>query len=818
MRLLRASFWQLVLLWGVLVLVSAAVTGSVLAASWTGPNKVPGSDESYYVDVEIDSFNRVHVVWIEAFDKDRVYYMRGTLQGSFVTWDSSSPQVIYGSSQVRDTSARVVVGSDGTVYITVLPTSNELYLYYNSQGGQTGAWVSEFTGVRGCRFDPAIAVDKNGGVHVICSTDVDGSYVKYAYRRSAQNWTNEVPVSHSTYLCVGGNLVVDDDGNVHVAFEIQESSDDKPYERYFYYSRGTSTGFGEVNMSRDYFGNRKGDNTAIAIDRTVYPNVIYAGYIHGSLDDRHFRWQLTINPDHRALNWTWPTEIEVSSHYWSRTSLAAYGGKVHIISRQRRQSDGEIKDDRIYYHFYQSGNNPGATAQEIGNNERCTDPRGATNGAATVAVWIKGYTDNVWYNILPGDGVVPTPEPTTPSVPTDTPVPTDTSVPPTPTPTETSVPPTDTPTPINPEGWIEVDNGEEVVGQGESVSVKLHLTRGQADQYKIWDNFQGSENDAFVSMPLLADTGTHTVNRAFTRTDAGETCYQNQVYGYLYNSSNGGLSDRLASVPFWVDPDVAAEVGVVNPGPGDPLYTGTPFYNLSVEATTASGSDGGECSGIQKVSVGYEEPTQQAMVETEVDLNATNLMPIAPVAGTHEITVKVTDGAGHTKEYPRSITLVLDEAQLTVTNEGTVSVEDSETGQVIPDNGTTNHQHVNLRFSNVQGSNEQPWGICGVNSTSDLDITTWADVVGNEYAFVCKEATVSPNGSGYNLLVEEWDLKERLNGETTAASGGDTPVYLYTFISGLVGWDDGGEPGPQEAQVIQLMLDQPTVYLPLVVR
>jgi hypothetical protein len=814
MRLLRASL-KLVLLWGVLALVSAAVVSNVLAATWTGPNKVPGSDEGYYVDVAIDQFNRIHVVWIEAFDKDRVYYIRGTLQGSFVSWDSPTAQVIYGSSQVRDSSARVEVGSDGTVYVSVLPSSNDLHLYYNTQGGQPGAWISEFTGMRSCRFDPAIAIDSGGGIHMTCSTDVDGSYVKYTYRQAPQNWTVEVPVSHSTYLSVGSDLGVDSDGMVHVVFEVQEDSDDKPYQRYFYYSRGNATGFGEVNMSRDYFGDRRGDMPAIAIDRTVYPNVIYAGYIHGSLDSRHFKWQLTMNPDHRALNWSWPIEVEVSSHYWNRTGLAAQSGKVHIVSRQRRQSGGEIKDDRIYYHFYQSGINPEATALEISNNERSTDPRVSTSAAATVAVWIKGFTDNVWYNVLPGDGVVPTPQPTTPVEPTDTPIPpTDTPVPP----TETPVPPTATPTPIKPSGWVEVNNGEEIVRQGESVSVKLHLTQGQADQYHLWDRFQGSENDPFESMPLLTDMGTHTVNRAFTRTDAGETCYQNQVRAYLRNSADGGLSDLLSSVPFLVDPDVAAEVEVVNPGPGDPLYTGTPFYTLNVEGSAASGSDGGECSGLEKVSVGYQEPAQQAMVMSEVDLSASNPMPLSPVAGPHDITVTVTDRAGHTKTYERSITLVLDEPQLMVTNAGVMSVEDVQTSQVIPDNGTTGRQHVTLKFSGVQGSNEQPWGICGVNSTTDLHITTWADVVGNEHHFVCKKATVTPQGGDTYDLTVEWDLKEGLNDQASASSNGDMPVYLYTFVSGLVGWDDGGGSGPQEAQVVQLTLDPPTVYLPVIMR
>jgi hypothetical protein len=753
-----AQHWQYALLLAIVMLISAVTVKSVLAAAWTTARALPGSTQDVLPHTFIDDTGMIHVLFLDfSGGENPLLYARGQLDatGTTVAWESIQRIGVISKKDF----VPLVVDPAGTVHALLIGTDNTLYYLTNPLRGQAGAWTA--MKLTTCNWSPDIAMDNAGYIYATCTYNHgDGTEALFLYRTPEGAWGGPINASGAPQKLIRNNKIAVAGGFVHIFYDWR-NADTGPLVSI--YSRGGIGGFSTYNFPAS-FGKGSGAGTIVAADYSS--GMLYAGFVNGDVDAYYFSF--SASGDGGAF-WTPTTDLNKGYRWWYGTkSMHVYNNIASFVSEQSRWNGDGVSEIYIYYEDF----NPTAGFSGLLqlSTIKSTQPTVGSSGWGKVATWILGYTEGVYYSTSPGDGPAPptsTPVPTTPPQPTDTPI------------------ATITPTPDKPAAFLQVGDGD--MGKpvkGANTSVLITMSRGSADQYKIW-NDGSTEPSAYqpLSPPLEVPPGNSIKTLEWSLGNVGTNdgkaaCVERTVRGKISNSAAGTESDEMVAVAR-VDPGVDANVVARNPAEGDPGYTGTPAFVLDVLAND------GECSGIKRIRVGQYAPGQSAASRPENDLiEVTTDGPIPLLSqnpGTHQIEVVVDDTLGWSFTYETQITLDTASPSIQATNGGGMAIQDRQTDQDIAETGST---LVDLNFTSIQVTEETYqnngknfWGVCVANSLEALPIATAATL---DNCTTVEVEQAQGQNDVYNFRVEGWELLRGLSTNPAPAAG--STVYVYACI------------------------------------
>jgi hypothetical protein len=206
---------------------------------WTPTRRLtwnPGN--SGWPAIAVDSSDNLHVVWNDDMPGNaEIYYKKSTDGGAAWTLQKR----LTWTSDYSESAAIAVDSSDNlhVVWSDYTPGNCEIFYKSSSDVGVTWIPSKRLTWTSGSSWDPNIAVDTSGNLHVVWGDDTPGNYAVY-YKKSTDGggtWTPAKRLSLTSGNSAGPAIAVDSSDNLHVVWQ-----DDTPGNYEIYYRKSTDGG------------------------------------------------------------------------------------------------------------------------------------------------------------------------------------------------------------------------------------------------------------------------------------------------------------------------------------------------------------------------------------------------------------------------------------------------------------------------------------------------------------------------------------------------------------------------------------------------
>ena len=166
-------------------------------ASWWAPVAISSTagNADHNADLAVDGSNYVHVVYDN--NSTRIYYFKFIVTGDpaspTLTTNIAPKTIDTGSPGNNNQLPQIVIGADGTIHIVYNYRSRQTWYTKSADGGAT--WYNGLSVSVGASADrnAALAVDNNGGVHVV----IDNNSANIYYRQFTVTGTPGAPVLNS---------------------------------------------------------------------------------------------------------------------------------------------------------------------------------------------------------------------------------------------------------------------------------------------------------------------------------------------------------------------------------------------------------------------------------------------------------------------------------------------------------------------------------------------------------------------------------------------------------------------------------------------
>jgi predicted neuraminidase len=207
--------------------------------NWTTSQRLTWTaNNSSYPAIAVDPSDNLHIVWYDStVGNEEIYYKRSTDGGMHWTASERLTWTSYSSSYPA-----MAVDSSGKLYVVwhdLTPGNEEIYFKKSTDGGATWTPSQRLTWTSGTSYVPKIAVDPSGNVHVVWFDDTPGKYEIY-HKRSTDGggtWTTIQRLTWTLGESWDPAMAIDSSGNLHVLWH-----DDTPGNEEIYYKKSTDGG------------------------------------------------------------------------------------------------------------------------------------------------------------------------------------------------------------------------------------------------------------------------------------------------------------------------------------------------------------------------------------------------------------------------------------------------------------------------------------------------------------------------------------------------------------------------------------------------
>ena len=196
-------------------------------AVWSGLTRLTWNmDASYYASIAADSSGGVYVVWTDNISGGpNICFKRSTNGGaawsgitrlSWTTGLSYNPQVAADSS-----------GSVHVVWYDNVTGNGEIYYKRSTDGGNSWSGLTRLTWNAGWSSNPSIAAGTSGKVHIVWWDESPGNYEIF-YKNSSDNgssWSGIKRLTWNAWMSDFPSIAADLGGNVHIVWEDNPSGD-----------------------------------------------------------------------------------------------------------------------------------------------------------------------------------------------------------------------------------------------------------------------------------------------------------------------------------------------------------------------------------------------------------------------------------------------------------------------------------------------------------------------------------------------------------------------------------------------------------------
>jgi len=245
-------------------------------------------EDSRYPHIAIDITGNINVVWQDSLPGFHdIYFTRSTDGGR--NWSEYRNISDFPGDFRRPA---VAIDGDGGIHVVFYDNTDnyrDLYFLRSGDGGVTWAQPKNISNNPGGNYDPAIAIDSSGNICVAWTDDTPGRRDIY-FSRSTDSGVTWIPVKNITNSPVPSNspdIAVDTSGNINLIWVNEINSN-----HVIYFSRSTDSGAtwspaGNISPPSHYC-----EYPAITVDSTANTGNIYAvwqGAAGNSLPDIFFR-------------------------------------------------------------------------------------------------------------------------------------------------------------------------------------------------------------------------------------------------------------------------------------------------------------------------------------------------------------------------------------------------------------------------------------------------------------------------------------------------------------------------------------------------
>ena len=353
---------------------------NITSLTWS-PIEIISSESAYdslYPSIAIDSMDNVHVVWEDLSD----YAGAGLYYDIFYKcWNSSTlgwttTEVVSTESDLQSHKPSIGVDIADNIHIAwwesgeniIIGNPNNINYKYKEYVSQTWTSVIDLTTGLADSFDPSLAVDSLGNVHIVwwdwtaygsSGSDYDIFYIQWEAATSSWH-TIEVVSTESNSHSYFPSLAIDDIDNIHVVWEDFSDYKNSGADRDIFYKRldtlDNSWTVTEV-VSRD--SNLDSYEPSIDIDSSGNIHVVWRDVTNYNLSGPD--WDVFYNKvDYTFRSWKSLTVIskESTEDSLNPTIVVDSADNIHIIWQDLTNYKGCGNDWDIFFKRFTSIKSP----------------------------------------------------------------------------------------------------------------------------------------------------------------------------------------------------------------------------------------------------------------------------------------------------------------------------------------------------------------------------------------------------------------------------------------------------------------------------
>jgi len=190
--------------------------------TWTASKRLTWtSGSSSSPAIAIDSINLIHVVWHDYDSKSgnyEIFYKRSADRGA--TWSTAKTLTWTSASYVPT----LAIDSDNTIHVvwkSEPPGNNEIYYTRSIDGGATWSTTKRLTWTSGNSYAPAIAISSSNTIYVVWYDDTPGNPEIY-HKRSTDGgatWSTAKRLTWTSGVSSSPAIVVNSFNVIYVAWD-----------------------------------------------------------------------------------------------------------------------------------------------------------------------------------------------------------------------------------------------------------------------------------------------------------------------------------------------------------------------------------------------------------------------------------------------------------------------------------------------------------------------------------------------------------------------------------------------------------------------
>jgi len=359
------------------------ILAQVAQADWTTYKRLTWtSGESNNPAIAVDSAGDLHVVWDDPTPGNwEIYYKKSTDAGT--TWTISKRLTLTSGASSRPAIAVDPYDNLHLVWSDETPGNGEILYKKSTDGGATWTKDNRLTWTSGHSFEPVIAVDPSGNLHVVWEDYTPGNGEIFYVNSSdgGTTWTTSKRLTWNSGLSYEPAMAVDPSGNLHVSWVDGTSGN---WE--IYYKKSTDGGITWETSKRISWTSGGSYAAALAVDPSGNLHMFWSDDTPGNYEvyrvkstDGGATWTKS-----QRLTWT-------SGESWWPAIAVDSPANLHVVWYDDTLGNYEI--------YYKKSTDGGATWTA---NNRLTWNSGASEVPA-IGVDSSGNLHVVWEDSTPGN-------------------------------------------------------------------------------------------------------------------------------------------------------------------------------------------------------------------------------------------------------------------------------------------------------------------------------------------------------------------------------------------------------------------------------
>jgi hypothetical protein len=360
-------------------------------ADWTPAKRLTSNSGSSLVpDIAVDSSGNLHVVWTDDTPGNaEIYYRKSTNGGT--SWTASQRLSYTPGYSSNPTIAIDSFGNPHAVWWDTTPGVSEIYYKKSTDGGTTWSPTRRLTWTSGWSYDPVIAVDSFGTLHLVWE-DWTPMNPEIYYKKSSDSGDTWIPGKIITWTagnCWSPDIAIDLSNNLHVVWE------DNSVHFEIYYKKSMDAGVTWTKDKRITLTETGAFASAIAVGPSNNLHVVWEDESAGNPNiDEDYDLYYRKSKDGGAI-WSTAKRLTWNSGGSNNPVIAADpSGNVHMV-----WSDDTPGNFEIYYKESTDGGTNWATSKRLTWNPGWSE-------YPAIAVDSSGNLHLVWADGTPGNAEI----------------------------------------------------------------------------------------------------------------------------------------------------------------------------------------------------------------------------------------------------------------------------------------------------------------------------------------------------------------------------------------------------------------------------